>query len=246
MLSFLLVVVAALVAPTMSKISGRSGGKAKSGKTSSKGCGSEVAAVRHEKLSTSKNSNVVTLLRGALHNDDGTDRNLLSPFPSFTRFARNGLQLAIEFRCGKQLDKMDAKAAFMMAKAQMEDEYDASGYGWDDDDKMEEITSRESRLLLLFDTSEPRRLVGFVSFRLTLQGECWNAMEGAPCLYVSDIQLLPEVRHRRALSRVHLPCSRSLTSAIGEVRTQDGGRARLAGAAQRGGEAVRAHARDDG
>ena len=54
--------------------------------------------------------------------------------------------------------------------------YNLSGYGWDDDDKWGEITSRESRLLLVHDNlggadGAQKRCVGFVSFRATLQGE---------------------------------------------------------------------------
>lgn len=62
---------------------------------------------------------------------------------------------------------------------------------------MEEITTREARLLLLVDTTAPaRRIVGFVNFRMTLQGEVWNAMEGPTCLYMYDVQLLPEFRRK--------------------------------------------------
>ena len=220
----------------MSKVKGGCGGKSKGGKSSVKGTGSEEVFSRSESLKTSNNSNVVTLLRHALRNDDGTDKDLLSDFPSFTTFKRNGLNLSIDFRCGKQLDKADAKACFEMTQSHMEDEYNSSGYGalccspsgtpvasniipvaadpvpsppspsdsirshlsgWDDDDKWNEITSKESRLLLLVDTTaEGRACIGFVNFRFTLQGECWNAMEGAPCLFIYDLQLLPGYRRK--------------------------------------------------
>ena len=163
----------------------------------SKGVGSDIISSRTQKLSTTSHGDVVTLLRRALRNDDGTDKDLLAEFPSFNKFARNGLNLAVEFRCGKQLSKAEATACFGMTKAHMEEEYDLSGYGWDDDDKWAEITSKESRLLLLFDPAAPERQpIGFVNFRLTLQGECWNAMEGAPCLYMYDIQLLEAYRRK--------------------------------------------------
>mmetsp|Transcript_50570 Transcript_50570/g.83822 ORF Transcript_50570/g.83822 Transcript_50570/m.83822 type:complete len:503 (+) Transcript_50570:42-1550(+) len=186
----------------MSKVKGAGGGGSKGGgKSKSKGCGSDVAAVRHEKLLTSGNSDVVTLLRCALRNDDGSDKDLLADFPSFTTFKRNGLNLNIEFHCGKALSRADAAACFEMVKTHMEDEYDDSGYGWDDNDKWSEITSRESRLLLLRDNRLPRSAqkpdcIGFVQFRLTLQGEVWNAMEGAPCLFIYDVQLAPEYRRK--------------------------------------------------
>lgn len=177
----------------MSKVTGGCGGKQKGGKSSKKGCGSDQVSSKTVGLSTSNNSSVVTLLRKALRNDDGSDKDLLAEFPSFTKVTRNGLDLAVEFRCGKDLSKDEASACFRMAKDHMEDEYNSSGYGWDDKDKWDELTSKESRVLLLLDAE--RSVVGFVSFRLTLQGECWNAMEGAPCLFVYDLQLTPP--HRR-------------------------------------------------
>ena len=112
-------------------MSGRSGGKAKSSKSSVKGTGSEAIATRTEKLATSRNGDVVTLLRRALRNDDGSDRDLLAELPSFTAFKRNGLDLKIEFRCGKTLAKEEAIECFSMAKLHMKEEYNKSGYGWD-------------------------------------------------------------------------------------------------------------------
>lgn len=162
-----------------------------------KGSGAEVTGVRLSPLSTSRHSSVVTLLREALRNEDGSEKDLLAPLPSLSAFRRKGLDLSIEFRCGKQLSKPEASACFALAKEHMQKEYDASGYGWDDDDKWGEICSREARLLLLFDAASPARpLVGFVSFRLTLQGECWNAMEGAPCLFVYDLHVASEYRRK--------------------------------------------------
>jgi GNAT superfamily N-acetyltransferase len=180
----------------MSKCSG-GGGKQKASKGKSKTGGGSDTVTRSESLKTSANSSVVTLLRKALHTDEGLDRDLLEPFPHFASFSRNGLQLSIEFKCGKVLDKRDASVCYDMVKAHMEEEYDRSGYGWDDDDKWGEITSRESRLLLLRDETAPdRKVVGFVNFRLTLQGECWNAMEGQPCLFLYDIQIAKDYRRK--------------------------------------------------
>lgn len=53
--------------------------------------------------------------------------------------------------------------------------YDKSGYQWDDDDKMKELTEEGTRFLLVrekqldFDDT-PGRLIGFVHFRFTIEG----------------------------------------------------------------------------
>jgi GNAT superfamily N-acetyltransferase len=179
----------------MSKCGSGKSSKGGGSKSSSKGVGSDVVAVRSERLATSNNADVTTLLRRALRNDDGTDRDLLAELPSFRTFERGGLSLAVEFYCGRELPRAHASACFAMAKAHMADDYEASGYGWDDDDKWAEITCKEARLLLVFDAADAARpLVGFANFRLTLQGECWNAMEGKPCLFLYDLQLAEAVR----------------------------------------------------
>ena len=85
----------------MSKVSAGGGKQGKSGKSRSKGSGADIVSSRTESLATSRNTGVVTLLRKALRNDDGTERDLLAELPSFTKYARNGLDLAIEFKVGK-------------------------------------------------------------------------------------------------------------------------------------------------
>ncbi|EOD22154.1 hypothetical protein EMIHUDRAFT_207283 [Emiliania huxleyi CCMP1516] len=180
----------------MSKVSGGCGGKSKGGKSRSKGVGSDVAAVRTVKLSTSANGDVVSTLRRALRNDDGTDRDLLNDLPAGLRaLKRSGLDLEIEFHSGKKLNRADAKVCLAMCREELQEEYEVSGYGWDEEDKWGELTSSESRLLL-FREAVGRRIVGYASFRLTLQGECWNCMEGSPCLFVYDLLVLPEYRRK--------------------------------------------------
>ena len=54
--------------------------------------------------------------------------------------------------------------------------YDASGYGWDDDDKIKELTEEGTRYLLVREKQlnyddTPGRLVAFAHFRFTIQGE---------------------------------------------------------------------------
>ena len=180
----------------MSKVTGGCGGKSKGGKSRSKGVGSDVAAVRTVKLSTSANGDVVSTLRRALRNDDGTDRDLLNDLPAGLRaLKRSGLDLVIEFHSGKKLNRADAKVCLAICREELQEEYEVSGYGWDEEDKWGELTSSESRLLL-FREAVGRRIVGYASFRLTLQGECWNCMEGSPCLFVYDLLVLPEYRRK--------------------------------------------------
>ena len=85
----------------------------------------------------------------------------------------------------------------------MEDVYDESGYGWDDDDKRSELKDSSTRHLLV--RTESDELVGFASFQLTLQGEMYEKPIGLACVFVRELQVVEKYQRRgigRHLSRL--------------------------------------------
>ena len=78
-----------------------------------------------------------------------------------------------------------------LAKQQMEEVVETSGYGWVDEDRAEDPREESARYLLV-RRREDRQLLGFVDFRFTLQGDIEEKMEGFPVLLVNDLQLAPE------------------------------------------------------
>jgi hypothetical protein len=68
----------------------------------------------------------------------------------------------------------------------MEERYDASGYGWDDDDKYRELTEKGTRFLVIrewpIDDADVGALVGFVHFRFTVQGMLYRIVYLCPLL----------------------------------------------------------------
>jgi len=145
------------------------------------------------------------LLRAALFESSGVDKNVTAGLAkAFMRYDRNGLDLEIEF--STLLSKEEAKYCFELCKEHMEDLYDSSGYGWDDDDKMRELTEPGARFLLVREwpvegaSSERGELVGFVHFRFTVLGEVVDSMHGLPSLHVYDIHL-PSHARRKGLGR---------------------------------------------
>ena len=65
-------------------------------------------------------------------------------------YKKNGLNASIKFYAGR----VPAKAklfAFRCAKENMEDLYDDSGYGWDDEDKRRELGEKACRFLVAYD-----------------------------------------------------------------------------------------------
>ena len=83
----------------------------------------------------------------------------------------------------------------------MEDRYDASGYGWDDDDKKRELTENGARFLVVRawpeeDGEEYGEMVGFCHFRFTVQGDVIDEMKGDSCVMLHDIHIEEEYQRK--------------------------------------------------
>ena len=83
----------------------------------------------------------VVALRSAIFTPTGRDKDVTEGIaPAFMKYDRNGLDLIIEFSA--KLQRKESEWAFELVKNNMEEIYDASGYGWDDDDKRKELTEQ--------------------------------------------------------------------------------------------------------
>jgi GNAT superfamily N-acetyltransferase len=143
-------------------------------------------------------------LRKAIFTEDGRDKDVTAGIASpFLKYDRNGLDVEISFSA--KLTKDEADWAFDVVQANMEEIYDASGYGWDDEDKMKELTEGGARFLLVRERAEPGDdcpgpLVAFAHFRFSVQGEVMDQMEGETMLYVWDIHVDDDCQ-RKGLGR---------------------------------------------
>lgn len=141
---------------------------------------------------TAINDNIV-VLRSALFEENGRDKDVTKDIAkSFMKFDRNGLDLSIEF--ATKLSKEDAKWAFDLVKETMEEKYEQSGYGWDDEDKMRELTEKGTRFLIVREWPSEKgqtqgEPVAFAHFRFTVQGEVMDQMAGDPSLHIYDIHV---------------------------------------------------------
>jgi hypothetical protein len=131
-----------------------------------------VISKSKERETKSINENIIAL-RSAIFNENGTDKNVCEGISSsLMKYERNGIDVSIEFSSKLILKETDW--AFDLVKENMEDVYDNSGYGWDDDDKYRELTEKGTRFLCIrewpVDDNEKGELVGFVHFRFTVQG----------------------------------------------------------------------------
>ena len=103
------------------------GGKFKGG--SGKGNkGQTETIIRSVPRKTTSIDDTIVMLRKAVFNDDGTDKNVTEGLSPFMKYDRNGLDLEINFT--PKLNKKEKEWAFELVKENMEERYDASGYGW--------------------------------------------------------------------------------------------------------------------
>ena len=170
----------------MKKGSSSKGGSS-SQKLSDKKMRKMEARVLEEKLVT---------LRAAVFEPDGKDRNVCAPLAPFMKYDRNGLDCTIDF-----YSKLPADAklwAFELVKANMEELYDEAGYGWDDQDKLSELSEDGTRFLVARNKDGQR--IAFAHFRFTVQGDVVDQMRGDTVLMVHDLHVVDECQ-RKGLGR---------------------------------------------
>lgn len=147
------------------------GGTAKGGGKTRSGGGS-VKITRTEERKTKELEGKIITLRAALFEDNGKDKDVTKDLaPAFMKFDRNGLNCTIELAFS--LDDDVLEWAFNLCKDTMEERYDASGYGWDDDDKMDSFQEKGTRFLIVRDVGWETP-VAFAHFRFSVQGEVSN------------------------------------------------------------------------
>ena len=118
----------------------KGGGKNRSG-------GGTVKVTKAKERETKAIEANILKLRAAIFDNNGRDKNVTNGIaPAFMKYERNGLDLSIEF--ATQLDRAEVDWAFDLVKDSMEERYDASGYGWDDEDKERELEEKGTHSFL--------------------------------------------------------------------------------------------------
>ena len=163
------------------------GGTAKGGGKSRSGGGS-VAITTTKKRETVAINDSLLVLRSALFTPSGADKNVIQGIaPAFLKYDRNDLAVDIEFQC--KLSSSETNFCLDTIKRHMEERYDDSGYGWDDEDKRMEPDEDGKRFLIVRERvveneeSTSRKpvkgnILGFVHFRFTVQGK--NPHQSSP------------------------------------------------------------------
>ena len=120
------------------------GGSMKKGSSSKGGSSSQkLSDKKMRKMEARVLEEKLVTLRAAVFEPDGKDRNVCAPLAPFMKYDRNGLDCTIDF-----YSKLPADAklwAFELVKTNMEELYDEAGYGWDDQDKLSELSEDGTR-----------------------------------------------------------------------------------------------------
>jgi len=193
------------------------GGKNKSG-------GGSITITKSVARKTVSIDDTIVALRKSLFNDDGSDRDVCEKLKPFMKYDRQGLDIEIKF--APKLKKKEREWAFDLIKSNMEERYDASGYGWDDEDKERELTEDGARFLVCrwaddADSLDQGELCAIAHFRFSVQGEFVDEMSGDSCLIVWDLHveegaqrkglgkhllsIMELVAKQQGISRVYIP-----------------------------------------
>ena len=142
-------------------------------------CSNVISNVQ-KRMTSDINDSIVTL-RSALFTPTGKDKDCTQSIaPILMQYQKNDCNLEIGF--SPKLTSKEKSWAFNICKEHMEERYDASGYGWDDDDKSNMLGEDGARFLLVRERdgdNEQGKLVAFAHFRFSVQGEVAEQMCGA-------------------------------------------------------------------
>jgi len=185
-----------------------------------------IMSQKEEKLKTSKAAEAIMLLREAIYDREGRDRDVLADFGPMAKYDRNGLDLNIEFAAAKALKKDEGlfQQVIDLTRSNM-----ADVYAWDEMEATDELEDNAGRFLLVRERGGGA-LVGAAQFRFTLQGELHSTCEthqmiGEAVLLVFDVQLEPRVQRKgvgtRLMQLLELVC-RKYKLAFLQARVHDG------------------------
>eukprot|EP00039_Didymoeca_costata_P001371 m.51902 g.51902 ORF g.51902 m.51902 type:complete len:294 (+) comp10762_c0_seq2:112-993(+) len=167
-------------------------------KTKSKG-GGGATVTRQKKMQTSQQDHIMTL-RAAIYDTNGKDKDVTKNVIPFLKYNRNELDLEIEFAV-KPSSKTRAKCIAIEKEHYGEEEEDEE---WEQE-RDEDLRAPANRFLIFREKRKSEDdglgdIVGFLSFRFSIQGELVDEMVGKPTLVVFDFFLRESIQ-RKGLGR---------------------------------------------
>jgi ribosomal protein S18 acetylase RimI-like enzyme len=184
---------------------------------SSKAGSNESSVVVSKTLGMQTPQECRIILRKALFNDDGTDKDVTKTLSPFMKMKAQDAEIEFDFVSAKKLWKKNptlAEYCYGLVQEQMEDQYDDSGYGWDDNDKQDEMRDKSTRYLLVMHNSpDGRKICGFAHFGFTLQGDILDQAVGQPVLKIYNLNLQQDMQRKGIGRRLMQICEMAAQNA---------------------------------
>lgn len=114
--------------------------------------------------------------------------DLLSPFPVFQKFNKNGVVADLFCRRSSELTELEKKWVLALTKKNMQLKYEQCSWGWNEAKKAEELYDEAARYLIV-KCSNDGAYLGFSHFRFDLD-------EGVEVLYCYELQLDTHVQRK--------------------------------------------------
>jgi len=107
----------------------------------------------------------------------------------FKTYSRNGIDVTISCQKVSELDEQTVDWAYELTKNNMQSLYEASEWGWNDEEKRKEMKDKKAWYMIVRDRLNPARLLALVHFRFDVEDD-------VRVLYCYEIQLCEEVRRK--------------------------------------------------
>jgi hypothetical protein len=163
-------------------------------------------------LQTSNVNEHLPILRSALRDELGNDRDVLQAFGAFTKFDRNGLSLDVGFRTGTTITDGELEWAHKLVTSNLT----PLGHYINAQGLMDDLCDPSSRFYLVSERDGSKTPVAFAHFRFTVEGDVKDAMAGEPVVLLRDLHVEP-TRTRKGLGK-HLCQLLELTARKNSMR----------------------------
>jgi len=107
----------------------------------------------------------------------------------FRTYCRNGIDVSISCERVTELDEQTVEWTFQLTKNNMQTLYEASEWGWNDEEKRKEMTDKKAWYLIVRDKVDHEQRLALVNFRFDVEDDY-------RVLYCYEIQLCEKVRRK--------------------------------------------------
>lgn len=118
-------------------------------------------------------------------------KDIMNEMKDLTEYHSEGLDLKIEYQSSDMVKQEDMDQMFNLFKVNMQDYYEKSSWGWDENKKKEELTDENAKFLIARNSDG--KILGFSHFRFEVE-------INHPVLYCYELQVAEEI-HKKGVGK---------------------------------------------